>query len=106
MLGRAPSPDATAGRGGCTTLSHTRGMLGSPPAVGVATCYDMSRYVIDGSEAMVMHGMHGGGWRGGGPRGPWMWGPPFGPGGGPRARRGNVRAAILALLAERPMHGY
>src|ERR1700678_2150974 len=42
------------------------------------------------------------------------FGPPFGPpfarrggmGGGGRARRGNVRAAILALLAERPMHGY
>src|ERR1700760_4243037 len=25
---------------------------------------------------------------------------------GPRARRGDVRAAVLALLAERPMHGY
>ena len=25
---------------------------------------------------------------------------------GPRARRGDVRAAILALLAEQPMHGY
>jgi DNA-binding PadR family transcriptional regulator len=51
-----------------------------------------------------------------GPRGPWggfgpgrgfgrgfrgAWGP-----GGPRARRGDVRAAILALLAEQPMHGY
>ncbi|HVC25307.1 MAG TPA: PadR family transcriptional regulator [Acidimicrobiales bacterium] len=38
------------------------------------------------------------------------WGGPFGrgrgrgPGG--RARRGDVRAAVLALLAERPMHGY
>lgn len=41
---------------------------------------------------------------------------PFGPGGhrwhgGPhggrhQGRRGNVRAAVLALLAERPMHGY
>lgn len=37
----------------------------------------------------------------------------FGPGGrgghrgrGPRGRRGDVRAAILTLLAERPMHGY
>ncbi len=33
----------------------------------------------------------------------------FGPGrgrGGPRARRGDVRAAVLALLADRPMHGY
>jgi len=25
---------------------------------------------------------------------------------GGRARRGDVRAAIVALLAERPMHGY
>ena len=46
-------------------------------------------------------------------------GPPFvgrrgrGPRGGPRggrgfgrARRGDIRAALLALLAERPMHGY
>ena len=29
------------------------------------------------------------------------WGPP-----GPRARRGDVRAAVLSLLAEGPMHGY
>jgi DNA-binding PadR family transcriptional regulator len=27
-------------------------------------------------------------------------------GGGPRARRGDIRAAVLALLLERPMHGY
>jgi DNA-binding PadR family transcriptional regulator len=34
-------------------------------------------------------------------------GPRFARGrGGPRARRGDVRAAVLALLAERPMHGY
>src|ERR1700704_1929511 len=36
-------------------------------------------------------------------------GPRYGRGrgrGGPRARRGDVRAAALALLAERPMHGY
>ena len=58
------------------------------------------------------HGDWGGGPRGGWQRGgPWgglgPWGPPFGGrGGGPRVRRGNVRAAILALLAERPMHGY
>jgi DNA-binding PadR family transcriptional regulator len=45
-------------------------------------------------------GRHGG-WRGG------PWGPPFNVRvAGPRVRRGNVRAAILALLAERPMHGY
>jgi DNA-binding PadR family transcriptional regulator len=29
-----------------------------------------------------------------------------GPGPGRRARRGDVRAAVLALLGERPMHGY
>lgn len=62
----------------------------------------------------------------GGPQGPFGpgfgFGPSFGPGfgfgpGGPRGghrgrggrgrgRRGDVRTAILALLAERPMHGY
>ena len=39
------------------------------------------------------------------------FGPGFGPRsgrgrGGPRARRGDVRAAVLTLLADRPMHGY
>src|SRR5919199_6125988 len=67
-----------------------------------------------GGNAMFGHRRHfHGGW-GGGPRGGWQrgpWGglgpggPPFGRG-APRVRRGNVRAAILALLAERPMHGY
>ncbi|WP_328472520.1 PadR family transcriptional regulator [Streptomyces sp. NBC_00448] len=46
--------------------------------------------------------------------GPPFGGGPFGPGGrghgrgGPRgrARRGDVRASILALLTDRPMHGY
>lgn len=43
--------------------------------------------------------MHRGDWRG--------WGPPWRGAPGPRRRRrGDVRAAILALLAERPMHGY
>ena len=53
-----------------------------------------------------------------GPRGPrgawgaWGFGRGFGRGFGPwdprgrRARRGDVRTAILALLAEQPMHGY
>ncbi len=46
----------------------------------------------------------------GGPGGPELHG--FGPWGrergmrGPRARRGDVRAAALALLAEQPMNGY
>ena len=63
---------------------------------------------------MFGHRMHSHGGVGGGSRGwhrgPWgggPWGPPFGGrGGGARVRRGNVRAAIIALLAERPMHGY
>lgn len=49
-------------------------------------------------------------------RGPWGPGGPFGPGGpwghrgwggrGRKAKRGDVRAAILALLAEEPRNGY
>ncbi|MFC5748743.1 PadR family transcriptional regulator [Actinomadura rugatobispora] len=63
------------------------------------------------------------GWFFGGGPGPWgpppgpgPWGGPWGrgrppwakgPGGrGPRARKGNVRAAVLALLAEEPRNGY
>lgn len=49
-----------------------------------------------------MHGRHQGP-----PWAQWIAGGPLGwPAGGQRARRGNVRAAILSLLAERPMHGY
>ena len=51
------------------------------------------------------HGPPGGPW--GGPwgrgRAPWAKGPG---GRGARARKGNVRAAILALLAEEPRNGY
>jgi DNA-binding PadR family transcriptional regulator len=42
--------------------------------------------------------------RGFGDFGPWMGGPK--PMRGPRVRRGNVRAAAIALLAEEPMNGY
>jgi DNA-binding PadR family transcriptional regulator len=45
----------------------------------------------------------------GGPEGRGRRGGPGGPRsgrGGGRARRGDVRAAVLALLSERPMHGY
>lgn len=50
----------------------------------------------------------GGPSRGGRGRSGGGWGPPPGRrgGGGRRARRGDVRAALLALLADRPMHGY
>lgn len=40
---------------------------------------------------------------------PWARGlgfPPFGPPEGVRRDRGDVRLAVLGLLAERPMHGY
>ncbi len=39
---------------------------------------------------------------------PFVAGHPRGHGGrmGPRARRGDIRAAVLRLLAEEPMHGY
>ncbi len=50
-------------------------------------------------RGMQAHGHHG----------PLGHGHPFGPHGfGPhgRARRGNVKAAVLAVLADRPMHGY
>jgi DNA-binding PadR family transcriptional regulator len=52
-----------------------------------------------------------GGPRGHGPRrgrhgGPQFGFPGFGPPRGPRARRGDVRAALLVLLAEEPRNGY
>jgi DNA-binding PadR family transcriptional regulator len=45
-------------------------------------------------------------WGGGfvGPKGAWWPGPPAAP--GPKASRGDVRAAILALLKESPRNGY
>jgi DNA-binding PadR family transcriptional regulator len=52
---------------------------------------------------------HRGGHRGGPHRRGHGFGPPgFGPGfgRGPRARRGDVRAALLVLLAEEPRNGY
>src|SRR5579875_489648 len=54
-------------------------------------------------------GHWGGGF--GGPFGGWWFGPPGppgpgGPGRGPKASRGDVRAAILALLQEGPRNGY
>lgn len=42
----------------------------------------------------------------GAPFGPWMFGAPGGYRRGPRARRGDVRAAALLLLAEAPRNGY
>src|SRR3954469_3038970 len=61
------------------------------------------------------HGQRGGSWTGGPP--PWVQGltglaqsgnrPDFGGRGrGPKVRRGDVRAAILDVLAVEPMNGY
>jgi DNA-binding PadR family transcriptional regulator len=50
-------------------------------------------------DALGPFGSRHGGWAAG-----WFGGPPWV--GGRRARRGDVRAGLLALLAERPMHGY
>jgi DNA-binding PadR family transcriptional regulator len=68
------------------------------------------------AEGRRRHGGHHGygpghGWVGPGPFGPGGFGPggfgPFGRGGrGKRARRGDVRAAILLLLEEEPRNGY
>ena len=58
-------------------------------------------------EAAGRHGRRHAGWhsRSGGPGDFWSFGRfPFGR--GPRARRGDIRAAILALLAESPHNGY
>ncbi|MFB4308899.1 PadR family transcriptional regulator [Actinomadura sp. GTD37] len=53
-------------------------------------------------------GPPGGFGHGPGPRPPWARGRggPWGRGPGGRARKGNVRAAILVLLAEEPRNGY
>jgi DNA-binding PadR family transcriptional regulator len=71
----------------------------------------------DWLAAMTRHHGPGHGRRGGfsgpwaffggaGPWGPPGFGGPRGPWRGPRARRGDIRAAILAVLAEQPMNGY
>lgn len=56
---------------------------------------------------LLMTGRHRGprGFGPGGPFGPGGFGP-GGPFGGRKRSRGDIRAAILALLAEAPMHGY
>ena len=70
----------------------------------------MSAFTIDNPRChpgLKLLFMRGHGRRRGGPGfGPWSG---FGPGqfgGRHKAGRGDIRAAILALLAEQPMHGY
>jgi DNA-binding PadR family transcriptional regulator len=81
---------------------HARGMAAPWAAHG------RSGRWLEAMAGAAMRGPHRGGHRG-----PWGWGggagqglfaPPFfGP---PRAKRGDVRAAALALLAEEPRNGY
>jgi DNA-binding PadR family transcriptional regulator len=68
-------------------------------------CGPLDWLAMAGSHRHQHHRGHG--------RGPWGGGPGFGFGfggppfqRGPRARRGDVRAALLALLAEEPRNGY
>jgi DNA-binding PadR family transcriptional regulator len=59
--------------------------------------------------ARFRFGGRGEGGRGGGPgrgHGPHGFGPGFGRGPWSRAKRGDIRAAILLALADEPMHGY
>jgi DNA-binding PadR family transcriptional regulator len=77
----------------------------------------MNRYHHD-DESTGGHSRHGHGGPHGAPFGRGGFRPPFGmaagmafggPGGfgpGMRARRGDIRAAVLRLLSEAPMHGY
>ncbi|MGW5566844.1 PadR family transcriptional regulator [Streptomyces tendae] len=92
---------------------YERGHGGHGPGHGEGAAFGpFGRGGFDGRRAAF--GPFGPGGPGGGPGGPF--GPGFGHGGpwggrgrgGPRgrARRGDVRASILALLKDRPMHGY
>jgi DNA-binding PadR family transcriptional regulator len=92
---------------------------------GMSQCLDtLISHLKDAIHGMSSHGMpgHGPGW--GGPPwekgfgrfkgaragsaewGGWWPGPPGPPPRGPKASRGDVRAAILALLREGPRNGY
>src|SRR5579884_3281552 len=67
---------------------------------------EFRQFMREARQQARPHGRHRGGFGPGpgGPRGFPFGGPWFG--GGRRAGRGDIRAAILALLAEQPMHGY
>ncbi|WP_082495308.1 PadR family transcriptional regulator [Cellulomonas sp. Leaf334] len=100
---RSTTPDPTAERG------RTRRRRGDFPDAPYEEGFDPRRGGPRGAFPHE-HGHRGFGPGGpGGPRG--FGGPGFGPGGrgrgpGRRAGRGDIRAAILLLLAEEPMHGY
>ena len=95
--------DPTAERG------RSRRRRGDFPDAPYEEGFDPRRGGPRGAFPHEHHEGHRGGFGPGGPRG--FGGPGFGPGGrgrgpGRRAGRGDIRAAILLLLAEEPMHGY
>ena len=101
---RSTTTDPTADRG------RTRPRRGDFPDAPYEEGFDPRR---GGPRGAFPHEGHHGPGGHGGPRGfgPGFGGPGFGPGGrgrgpGRRAGRGDIRAAILLLLAEEPMHGY
>ncbi|WP_128976552.1 PadR family transcriptional regulator [Streptomyces roseicoloratus] len=75
---------------------------GSGPGAGRGPCGPGPRGEFEGRRAAF--GQFGPGF--GGPWGGGPWGGRGRGGGRGRARRGDVRASILALLKDRPMHGY
>ncbi|MFD3658996.1 PadR family transcriptional regulator [Streptomyces sp. NPDC058659] len=77
---------------------------GNGHGAGRGACGPGPRGDFEGRRAAF--GPFGPGFGGGGPFGGGFGGRGRGGGGRGRARRGDVRASILALLKDRPMHGY
>ena len=103
---RSTTTDPTADRG------RSRRRRGDFPEAPYEEGFDPRRGGPRGAFPHEHH-EHGGhshrGFGPGGPRGfggPGFGGGPGGRGPGRRAGRGDIRAAILLLLAEEPMHGY
>jgi len=112
--GRMALPLAALGIAGLARArrGHGRPQFGHGPHIGAAALPLMALGIAGMAMAGGEHGR--GGFRGGpfgegrGPFGGFPFGGPGGPfgGGGPRAKRGDVRAGILALLNEEPRNGY
>jgi DNA-binding PadR family transcriptional regulator len=74
---------------------------------GFTDPWEALRRLKDQARAAGMSGRGRGPWGGWGGPPPWVaWGGHGFGGGRPRAAKGNVRTAILALLWEGPRHGY
>lgn len=109
----APDASDPTGRDG-----RNRRRRGDFPEAPYEEGFDPRRGGPRGAFPHEHHEHRGRGFGGPGFGGPGFGGPGFGPGGprgfggpggrgsGRRAGRGDIRAAILLLLAEEPMHGY